>query len=316
MYWGNAASDNVLGNKGYMSFSDKNNLASAFNDKAARQLPETEFFADLKKRFDVPTAVMVAEFFKRLELPAPQNKAEFLSSTDGALVFLNKYGLVIRIETPTTFVGGEYEGVRINDNAWVLKPLASFQAGKAVIEICPGGYQSQGAEQNQALRQRLREQGIHIWDYKFSNIGLIPVKTVNFPQGVHVVIDRLAVTKLSDSVAPVREALKALHDEAAAAVENFYAPLRKGFSEAWSDPKKVGEFWALCESGVKEGKLVPGWNGYVDDEVYYERCDHGTNDKIYAAKKAAEAYEIRMNLAAREPPPGMMKKLLGFFKKP
>ncbi|MCE9507933.1 MAG: hypothetical protein K8R48_06440 [Alphaproteobacteria bacterium] len=299
-----------------MSISDKNDLASAFNDKAARQLPETEFFADLKNRFDVPTAVMVAEFFKRMELPAPQNKAEFLSSTDGALVFLNNYGLVIRIETPTTFAGGEYEGVRVDDNAWVLKPLASFKAGKSVIEICPGGYQSQGAQYNEALRDSLKEQGLHFWDYKFSNIGLIPVKTVNFPRGIHVVIDRLAVAKLSESVAPVREALKALHDEAAAAVENFYAPMRKGLSDAWSDPKKVGEFWALCQKGVKEGKLVPGWNAPVEDEVYYERCDHGNNDKIYAAKKAAEAYATRMVLAAREPPPGIMKKFFNFLKKP
>ncbi|MCE9506994.1 MAG: hypothetical protein K8R48_01585 [Alphaproteobacteria bacterium] len=115
----------------------KDDVSSEFNRGAVDKLPETAFCAFLTKKFDRATAVKVIESFKKMDLPPPQDEKEFLVGSDGCLVFLNKYGLVMRIET-ADLEDSKWGADRINDSGWILNPLATIDAGKAIVEICPG----------------------------------------------------------------------------------------------------------------------------------------------------------------------------------
>jgi hypothetical protein len=271
-------------------------LSSKFNAEAA----ESAFYTSLENRFDRATAAQVLEVFSKMLLPPPQKEGEFLPGLDGDLVFLNEYGLVIRIEESDSRNIFK-ESDRVNDSAWIVRPLVSVNAGKALVEFCPGCHQEKNEATKDSLRRQLREQDIAFWDCKISNIGRIPIKTVSFPEGVPVVIDRLAVKVLTNSIASVSEALsEALHKEAMAAENALYAPLKEALNEVrpdplkTPDPEKVKKFWALCRSYTQEGKLVAGWNEPQGEDIANENCTYGTNEKISKAAEAAGLYAARL----------------------
>lgn len=276
------------------------NLTSEFNGVSITELPFTDFSRKLVSQFDSETALEVLKLFQKMGLPAPRGGDEFLSGLEGYLVFLNQHGVVIRIE-PSDSKKGFYKADRINDNALIVKPLASIKAGNALIEICPGVAQETKKENNEYLRQQLEKQGIKFWDYKLSNIGRIPIHTVKFPDGMPVVVDRLAVKKLTASINFVRRALDLFRDysqgEAAKAEEELYGPLRHAFKEAWPDPGKMKQFWSLCERYTREGKLVAGWNQPQSEDARHEVCRYGDNRKTGEAAWAAKAYDVRLKSA-------------------
>jgi hypothetical protein len=261
---------------------------------------ETDFFRCLSAKFDRQTAVEAIGYFRKVGLPPPKDSIEFLRGETGVLAFLNEYGLVIRIEASCTKWQTEYPD-RIDDNPWIIKPLASIDAGEAVIEICPGIHQSESKEQNEELRALLDEQNIYFWDYKFSNIGRQPIKTVRFPEGVPVVVDRLATRRLTEGLKPISDALQVLKDEVAEEQRKFYEPLRHAFTEGWTNPKKMGQFWALCRNYVQEGKLVAGWNERQPKEAVLEQCRYGGNRKTAEAEKAGRCYATLLKLYSHGP---------------
>jgi hypothetical protein len=265
---------------------------SEFNSKADDALPKTDFCAFLAKKFDRGTALKVLESFQKMNLPPPQKQEEFFVGTEGCLVLLNRYGLVLRIEI-ADLEESKCAADRINDSGWIIKPIASLNAGKAMIEIIPGSLFEKDEKTKWFLQDQLQNQGINFWDNFTDNIGRLPIQTPSFPEGVPVVIDRLAVVRLSRNVEPVREELKALAEEAADAQEKLYAPLRQVFENAWPDAQKMKKFWELCEQRTQEGKLVLGWAA----------AKSGDDFKSVDAAKAASHYDVRLksNIAAVTP---------------
>jgi hypothetical protein len=307
-----------------MSFFNNFFNSNARDQRPKGEIPATEFFDSVRSRFGSEAALKVAETFRALNLQPPQTQDEYMKGIEGNLIFLNEYGLVIRIEesysqnrineSDNRYV--THKPDQINDNALILSPLLSIQTGPAVIEICPGCYQEESEEKKNYLHQQLKEQDIDFFDCKFSNIGRMPVKTPHFPEGVPVVIDRLAVSRLSESVAPVRKALKkmflgqdSLQKEIMEAKEKLYAPLKAALNAAWprqsgeANPQKMQQFWALCRTYVQEGKLVAGWNAPQGEKALKEVCEFGDNKKTPAAALAARNYEVRLKSAATVIPP-------------
>jgi hypothetical protein len=259
----------------------KDDVSSEFNRQAVDELPETAFCAYLTKKFDRATAVKVIDSFKKMDLPPPQDEKEFLTGTEGCLVFLNKYALVMRIEI-ADLEDSKWGADRINDSGWIMQPLASLDAGKAIIEICPGCHLAEKPGYRGELVDQLQNQNINFWDTGISNIGHLPFKTPTFPDGVPVVIDRLAVIRLTRNTEPIREALKAQAEEAKKAQDMLYGPLREAFASAWPEAGKMGRFWSLCLRYAAEGKLVSGWE------------NPGLEGKSWYATYTAKNYETRL----------------------
>lgn len=262
----------------------------------ASEPKEKTFLGYLRDTFeDEETVAGVVDAFKKLSLPLPESTGDFVQGTQGALVFVNKYAVVIRIER--NHVADEDEGLtasgmafsRVNDNPWILKPLGSIPLKEATIEICPGVAADIIGGKEMPLARRLHRDGIYFWDRHIANIGIIPAKTVKFPQGVPVVLDRLAVSRYDWEAGKLLTRLRkasgitrrqnALEQEASAAEEKLYGPLRRAFSEGWKSAE-MKAFWTQCEQASREGLLVAGWNEKEKD-----------TRKQYEAQDAAWSYQ-------------------------
>ncbi|MFH1157675.1 MAG: hypothetical protein V1721_02140 [Pseudomonadota bacterium] len=239
---------------------------------AGEALPDTDFVRYLQDRFkDESTTRAVLDVFKKLNLPAPQRDREFLPGLDGALVFLNPYGVVVRIETADS----KSKFFSRIDSPFIIQPLASIKAVKATIEICPGCFLIKKNDEaiNTYLREQLRRRKINFWDDETKNIGTLP-EIPEFPgRKFHLVIDRNAVKDLAEKISGVRRLLGLLNrqkkpkedQEAEEVHKKLYGPFQKAFNNAWPDrsgspdAEKMKKFWELCAR--KQGKtLIAGWN--------------------------------------------------------
>lgn len=281
-----------------------------------RQPFEEDYFRDyLYITFaDNDTRYKIIEILNRLQLPIPRSKKEFLPSTEGALIFSNYYGVVIRIEQKIPKFKPRISQPniqRVNDNPWIIKPLGTFDAGNAVIEICPGCHATDDMKITEQLYSDLRSTGINFWDCGSRNVGLLPIKTPSFLQGIPVVIDRSAVSGLTNSVSEIKAALEKIglpQDPQ----ELLYAPLRAALAEAWPDPEKpaapdkMQAFWQMCRQYAEEGKCVAGWN---------EKCRPDDIVKKTAAASAARRFDRKIEAAQKSGTQPLEKPALAFPRK-
>lgn len=264
-------------------------LKDKFRQWRGKSIPQeasAEDDADLfafcvKDRFSVDkeTAQKIFDTLYDLQIPIPRKIDEFCVGSDGLLIFDNRHGVVVRIEVPDQDSCMKAE--RVNDNPFVLQPLAGFTAGRATIEICPGCRATREIDEVNDLDHMLGELGINYKDKGLANNGRFPIETGTFPYGVPVVIDRLAVARLENAVIDVQTALKKAGLECDPQ-EMLYGNLRRALAEAWPqgqdkpDPEKMMAFWQLCAEKKQEGVLVTGW---MDTTKYYG--DPGHVSEIY-----------------------------------
>lgn len=305
----------------FNSLKKKLNLRARFG-LAADNLPQTDFASYLKRQFGRKTAAEVLAVFDNLGLPAPQDDKEFLKGFEGGLVLVSTYGVVIRIEGKKS-KGLFFKADRINDNPFILQPLGSISAGKAVVEVCPGCYPENDERLGVFLTRQLEQSGINFWDNKISNVGRLPVATPSFPEGLPVVYDRLAVRHFSPREREFRAMLPKLEHkfekappeaaldkiaEAQTAQQALYAPLQQAFVAAWptgagTDQKKKEIFWSLCAQALQNGELVAGWteSASVDKPAVKSRTaiDLEAIKNLPGVLKAAKAPETAENYGAR-----------------
>jgi hypothetical protein len=239
-------------------------------------VPNSDFVKILENSlgFDSDSLRGVVDVFKKLGLPLPAKHEEFMRGTEGALLFLDRYGVVIRIEPKNLRI---CKAERMDYNPWIIQPIGSIPLGDFLFEIYPGCAQETDRVMSEHLVDLLKSQKIHFWDTGCRNVGRMPFKTVQFPEGIPVVIDTGAVKRLTKEIEPVAQAMrKALESQtfdAAEAQEKLYGPLREMFAAAWqggnTDAVKMQAFWGLCRSAVEEGKLVAGW--MQDDRIWGKR---------------------------------------------
>ena len=246
-----------------------------FKKIAAIFKSDTNFVADLKRKFGEESARKVLEAFDKINLPPPTTGNQFLKSNEGSIVFVNKYGVVVRVE-PQNPAKNYY--VRVNDSGCILQPLGSIDAGKAVVEICPGCDVEKDEASIEYMKGLLKDEGLVFSDPQLENLGRLHTDNARHPKGVLLILDRLAVSKMKEDVKLVKNALS---EEAKKEQERFTAPFRKAFNEGLTDRSKMNEFWALLEKHVAEGKIITGWN---DNSDFF--------DKIEYLSKTSRAEEV------------------------
>lgn len=240
---------------------------------------DSDFAKFLKWKFDEETARLVLNAFDKLNLPAPIGGNHYLTSNEGCLVFLNKYASVIRIEVQ---IPEKNYYARVNDSGCILQPLGSIDAGQAIIEICPGCTVEKDKASIEYLKKLIKDEGLVFSDPQLENIGRLYSDNPKFPDGVLLIIDRLAVSKMTKNVNIVKNALI---EEANKEQERLSAPFRKAFKEVLEDNSEMNTFWELIESYVAEGKFIAGWN---DNSDFYDEI--GFFSKTSRAEEVAESY--------------------------
>lgn len=80
---------------------DKGGVCKSFNAAAHKGEPAPRSFeACLESHFGPETTQEVLDIFARLELPVPEDPVQYLDGMEGPLVFVNRYGVVARVEHP------------------------------------------------------------------------------------------------------------------------------------------------------------------------------------------------------------------------
>lgn len=229
-------------------------LARIFN-----QDYESHFKKALVKKFGAESYAEVSTLLQKLGLPEPEHYSEFFTGRTGVLIFINRYGVVVRIELPEN----PKEGInRVNDSAFILKPLATIDLKFAVVEICPGYHIGASDKDVQFLHRALNAEGINLTDGIPRNIGFSPFKTVEFPKGRPTLIDRISVNFLTENIAEIKAALE---KQPPITEDIEYAPLVDAFKDAWPEissmpnAERMRAFWQMCADFKSEGKLVAGW---------------------------------------------------------
>jgi hypothetical protein len=186
-----------------------------FNDTVPAKEESLAFEKALKERFKPATVAEILDTLEKMQIPLPQDEAQFLTSQEGMLIFSNRHGVMLRIEKEWGGIPDD-EGfligtaVRANDSAWMLQPLGAVKAGEAVVEIIPGiHYESSDAE-SRKLYWKMWSDGYTYWDDRVDNIGRLP----KLPgPDTAVIVDRLAATPLTSGAEAARRLLEVLKGE-------------------------------------------------------------------------------------------------------
>lgn len=267
--------------------------------KLFQQADTTYFDSMLRWRWkDDKTADTVGNILTALHIPFPQREAELLLASEGFLLFDQKHGVVIRIESKKTTCWQRVS------HPHMLEPLGSFDAGKVIVEICPGTHVAREGKPVDTVRHKMLKAGLYFRDPQRANVGMIPLQTPRFPDGVPVIIDRLSVSRFWLVTKPVRDVLgltRKLSNLFHGATDDFqaafYGPLRRALQNAGPDicagkstAIQVERFWQLCAKYKREGKLVAGWLTAQDPEILgsYKSMD---------AKAASQRYACRFKRA-------------------
>lgn len=240
------------------------------------------------------TAEYMAEILDAMGLPLPAAES-VLPGTEGALILLKEEGIVLRIENNNGYIN--WRGERVENHPMVLQPLGARDLSPQVrIEFCPGCHTTKDYDLMSEFRMQILETGVQFFDAQIENIGLLPLRLPDFPAGVPVVIDRLAVTQLSRNTAPVRDALAVMHLQEDPQ-KQLYGELQDAFAAAWPEgerlPSRIGMeyFLTLCRLKKSEGHLVDGW----DAASAQERGWLDSQSKTGLAAHAADSYARQIN---------------------
>jgi|GEM_PF-1662829 hypothetical protein len=224
-------------------------------------------FYKYSQSFGEDSAYKICQILDYFDLLIP-NADEYYRGADGVLIFLNDYGCVLRFEAIDRHATNRSNRV---DHPHVLQPVFSRSYPNFVFEICPGVLPFTAAQQrnmhrlHKKLKQILAKDHVDFWDGdSLRNNGLLPLRLPEFPEGIPVVIDRLAVRSFSD-MAPLRAALKNRSVIVYEAQKTLYGPIADAFNTAWpvmsSAPRRheLTKAFALLKQETTAGNLIPGW---------------------------------------------------------
>lgn len=194
--------------------------------------------------------------FGSLCLPVPLDEQYLETSDRGAMVFLNKFGVVLRISVPDLLEDPKEAKYRFDPvpHPDIGQPIAAFTVGKLRAELLPGLRLGWNGKHSAELKERLDGDGIDFHDAsRLSNYGYLPLTNDQYPDGIPVVVDRNAARRRG----PAHFTDK-LHP---------FPPRELGqmFREAWPDAagpakrEKMVEFWQACADLKQQNKLVAGW---------------------------------------------------------
>ncbi len=206
----------------------------------------------------------IEQIFGALQLPVPEGQA-FLQAQDGALVFLEDEGCVIRIEPNDRALDD-----MISYNPFILQPLGRIRGDFLCIEICPGGRPTDNDDHIKWLVDQLAESNLTMNDEDIHprNCVLLPAGNGSFPQGIPVICDRPAI--YTDGKYKVSSGDDA--DDFACLQDDLYGSLQTSFARAWNggdpDPIRIRSFWEACRRARQDGILVAGWTQPLYEETH------------------------------------------------
>lgn len=239
--------------------------SAATSDVAMAGNPFLEYICD---RYDDVTAQSVYWAFEKIGVPLPAADDQYFHGNGSEIVFLNKYGVTLRLEQKTSRDANWGKNKRVSSSPWIAQAVGSLELkGGLALEICLGCPVNDAQSNVDFLKRELLTQNIIFYDTQIDNVGLFPSRLPEFPNGIPIVIDRGAVGAMGVDLIGVNSSLnQSVLEKVIAAQEAVYQPLCHAFSEALpdvngpADSVKMKAFWHACAAFKDAGLIVDGWN--------------------------------------------------------
>tara|TARA_B100000686_G_scaffold353256_1_gene458148 strand:- start:702 stop:1451 length:750 start_codon:yes stop_codon:yes gene_type:complete len=188
-----------------------------------------------------------------LGLPAPKF-GSYLPGYQGRLMFLDDYGLVIRVESQSTIA---------HNHPHILQPLCTINRPLYRIEVCPAievisrtllkeNFGACSYHLQNVLNDLLKHQGMELWDFQLENCGLLPDPDQD-GKLKPVVLDRNAVRK--------NDRYKTSAPPSAFSGQAVFKPLSNAFHSAveFKDDEKLKFAYQLARQMKEKGTLISSW---------------------------------------------------------
>lgn len=256
-----------------------------------------DFLEEIGLRYSGEAKRQTKAIMNNLNLFLPKND-EYLVGKEHLLVFLNPFGMVLRIGDP----------LPAPEHDLILKPIKKVELEKAVFEVLPGiecgiSLQSRDLER---LRQVFAHEHYDFWDWdKTSNVGFLPAQASPFQGKIPVVLDRGAIRKADAAPHPritkFREAGRQAvwrPVEFRGVQERLFAPFKNAIEAAWPgndadiDGRKMLDFWRLCRDEVQkrerggDGVLYNKWEDKNGGEEYFKTVQARVSSEAYGERYA------------------------------
>jgi hypothetical protein len=224
------------------------------------------FFGAIKQRHDnMLDACIIAKIFETMDLPEPDSK-EFMDGTGCQVVFLNRFGLVLKAMEPFQAKSFEMTQQCKSGRDLVLQPLRYQRMNSGGALMIVPGIEMPADDDPVDHWEYLIEQSSHtpfiFRDTQPVNMGVLPtpwkvngVKT-KFP----VVLDHGCINAREEQGMNLR---KAFHRASYQGIQDrIYGDLRSRLEEAWPKGQlpirsKMTEFFNECASIVSKPKDDP-----------------------------------------------------------
>jgi hypothetical protein len=244
--------------------------------------------------------------FERLGIPLPGDKSFHRTSDQGAILFLHRFGVVIRLSSITFSEHNQRlksSGIaqQIIDHPCVLQPILSFSIGELRVEVLPGLRMSFNQQDCGQIITALARSNLMFFDDRIDNIGYMGRATPQLPRGIPIVLDRNAVcrkpgvtVKQFNNPVPTETylllATEAQH-EIKTRLETHISAWLAEQRDSRTQPAAARGLWSACAQLKEEGILNAGWmDDSFDGILWYKQ--HGTTS---GAQNMSKLYERRLS---------------------
>lgn len=238
-------------------------------------------YSDLKTFITPEVAKSVQFLLEQLQLPEPTASSQILYGTDGRILFLNPYAMVLRFEVADHLA--TFERQRVNNSRHALKPIKAWRFGNLIVELCPGITSEKVRDHDvEKLTTRLSEDGYLFHDKGHRNVGYLPAFSPDAPEGLPIALDRFVCKPLHSINNKLRSLMPRFCPQ-----DILYEELIEKINAAWPDVTKpadaalIRDFWGTCAKYKAQGKLVSGWNA----------CSHSMGSVANDAAHSAYQYD-------------------------
>jgi hypothetical protein len=251
--------------------------------------------------------------FERLGIPLPGDKSFYRTSDEGAILFLHRFGVVIRLSSITFSEHNQLlktwgHPQEVIDHPCVLQPILGFSIGELRVEVLPGVRLSSNQSPWVQIKGTLAASLLNFFDTRICNVGYIGRATQDFPLGIPIVLDRNAVLRDQEVAGKPFPALVPMHThiQLATYAQNEIKTRLETYTSAWvkeqhdlrAKPTAARALWNACAQLKEEEILNAGWmDERFLDIIWYHQ--HGTTSE---AQKLSVLYEQRLSKYF-EPPP-------------
>lgn len=215
----------------------------------------------IAERFDDKIKEQIVEVLEKLNIFIPDSKDLFRRGYDGNMIFMEDYGVVLKIEPLVSRKKSRAARRALAHD--VLQPFFQVRIRNITVDLFPGtGIVEIPYSTVKGIIKRFNKRNINPCDTASRNLGQLPNGEI-VSIDTHAQYDALlsSGTKIK-GISATKEVIRQRREKFKGCdQEKLYLPLKIAFKEAYEsgDKDQMDQAWELCRKFKEDGLLISGW---------------------------------------------------------